>query len=92
MNIISPGLLTTVQDLGRFGYMESGFSPCGAMDSFSARLAKTLYGLLLAVEAGEDYCNGYISRFKLNVHALSFFNGLCGSHGIRPMAFSAIVE
>ncbi|MGN0568639.1 MAG: biotin-dependent carboxyltransferase family protein [Acutalibacteraceae bacterium] len=42
MNIISPGLLTTVQDLGRFGYMESGFSPCGAMDSFSARLANIL--------------------------------------------------
>ncbi len=42
IKIISPGLLTTVQDLGRFGYMESGFSPCGVMDSFSAKLANIL--------------------------------------------------
>lgn len=42
IKIISPGLLTTVQDLGRFGYMDSGFSPCGAMDSFSAKLANIL--------------------------------------------------
>ena len=42
MHIISPGLLTTVQDLGRFGYMASGFSQSGAMDAFSSRLANIL--------------------------------------------------
>lgn len=44
LEIISPGLLTTIQDLGRFGYMDSGFSPSGAMDAFSARLANILVG------------------------------------------------
>lgn len=42
MHILSPGMLTTVQDLGRRGYMASGFSQSGAMDSFSARLANIL--------------------------------------------------
>lgn len=44
LEIISPGLLSTIQDLGRFGYMDSGFSPSGAMDAFSARLANILVG------------------------------------------------
>lgn len=42
MHILSPGMLTTVQDLGRRGYMASGFSQSGVMDSFSARLANIL--------------------------------------------------
>ena len=37
MHIISPGMLTTVQDLGRRGYMASGFQQGGAMDQFAAR-------------------------------------------------------
>ena len=36
MHIISPGMLTTVQDLGRCGYMASGFQQSGAMDRFAA--------------------------------------------------------
>lgn len=44
LEIISPGLLSTVQDLGRFGYMQSGFSPSGAMDAYSAKLANILVG------------------------------------------------
>ena len=39
MHIISPGMLTTVQDLGRRGYMASGFQQGGAMDQFAARAA-----------------------------------------------------
>ncbi len=42
MHILSSGMLTTVQDLGRRGYMASGFSQSGAMDVFSARLANIL--------------------------------------------------
>lgn len=33
LKITSPGLLTTVQDLGRFGLMAKGFSQSGAMDA-----------------------------------------------------------
>ncbi|MDR2048890.1 MAG: biotin-dependent carboxyltransferase family protein [Treponema sp.] len=42
MTVIDPGILTTVQDAGRTGCMDSGFSPSGAVDGFSFRLANIL--------------------------------------------------
>lgn len=44
MKIRNPGAMTTVQDLGRFGYMNKGFSVSGAVDTFSMRLANALVG------------------------------------------------
>lgn len=44
MTILSPGPLTTVQDKGRYGYMNTGFSPGGAMDQGAMRLANLLVG------------------------------------------------
>jgi len=44
LNIISPGPLTTVQDLGRIGYMAYGFSQSGVMDQRSAKTANILVG------------------------------------------------
>lgn len=44
LNIISPGLLTTVQDLGRHGYQKDGVSVSGAMDPFALRAANLLVG------------------------------------------------
>lgn len=44
LTILSPGPLTTVQDEGRFGYMNTGFSPGGAMDRGSMHLANLLVG------------------------------------------------
>lgn len=44
LQIIKPGLLTTIQDLGRFGYQESGVPVAGPMDAFSHRLANQLVG------------------------------------------------
>ena len=40
----TPGLLTTVQDLGRRGYQHLGVGPGGAMDPVSHRLANLLVG------------------------------------------------
>ena len=42
--VVRPGLLTTIQDLGRFGYQASGVSVAGPMDAFSHRLANLLVG------------------------------------------------
>jgi antagonist of KipI len=42
--ILRPGLLSTVQDLGRFGQGASGVPPCGAMDPVALRLANLLVG------------------------------------------------
>jgi antagonist of KipI len=44
LQIIRAGLLTTVQDLGRFGHQESGVPVAGPMDAFSHRLANQLAG------------------------------------------------
>jgi antagonist of KipI len=42
IEVLSPGLQTTIQDLGRFGYGHYGVPPSGALDSFSLRVANRL--------------------------------------------------
>ncbi|MGE5701764.1 MAG: biotin-dependent carboxyltransferase family protein, partial [Clostridia bacterium] len=42
--VIKPGLLTTVQDLGRFGYQQYGMVVSGAMDSYALRIGNLLVG------------------------------------------------
>ena len=44
VRIVRAGLLTTVQDLGRFGYAHIGMSPAGAADALSFRVANVLVG------------------------------------------------
>jgi antagonist of KipI len=42
--VIKPGLQTTVQDLGRYGFQRYGISPSGAMDTYSLKMANLLVG------------------------------------------------
>ncbi len=44
LEVISAGLLTTVQDLGRRGYQRYGIPVCGALDPVSLRIANVLVG------------------------------------------------
>ncbi len=44
MHIITPGLLTTIQDLGRWGYGQYGMPVAGAMDHDAMRLGNILLG------------------------------------------------
>lgn len=44
MKVLAPGLLTTVQDLGRMGFAKQGVSPSGAMDGYALRAANLLVG------------------------------------------------
>jgi antagonist of KipI len=44
LEILTPGPLTTVQDLGRYGYGRYGVAPSGALDAFSLRIANLLAG------------------------------------------------
>jgi biotin-dependent carboxylase-like uncharacterized protein len=44
LKIVAPGLHTTLQDLGRWGYQAVGVPVSGALDSTSARLANHLVG------------------------------------------------
>lgn len=44
LEILTPGLATTVQDRGRFGYYRFGIPQGGSMDQYSAALANRLVG------------------------------------------------
>jgi antagonist of KipI len=44
ITIIKPGLLDTIQDLGRFGYSNWGINPGGVMDTYASRVANMLVG------------------------------------------------
>jgi biotin-dependent carboxylase-like uncharacterized protein len=42
--VLEPGILTTIQDLGRYGFSQFGVPPSGALDSFSYRVGNLLAG------------------------------------------------
>ncbi len=42
IKVISAGILSSIQDLGRFGYRDSGVPISGAMDAYAAQLANKL--------------------------------------------------
>lgn len=44
IKILNPGLFSTVQDLGRVGYQDQGFSTAGAIDTYALRIGYTLIG------------------------------------------------
>ncbi len=44
IEVVEPGLLTTVQDMGRYGYMRYGVPTAGAMDTYALRVANILVG------------------------------------------------
>ena len=44
IRVLSPGLQTTVQDLGRFGWAHFGVSASGAADALALRAANLLVG------------------------------------------------
>ena len=42
--VIEPGILTTIQDLGRYGFSQFGVPPSGALDAFSLKISNLLVG------------------------------------------------
>jgi len=44
IKVLNPGMLTTVQDLGRYGYQRYGIPPAGAMDPYALRIGNLLLG------------------------------------------------
>lgn len=63
--VIQPGALTTVQDLGRPGYESSGVSPGGAVDRQALRIAN----LLVGNDEGEAALEICLSGPALKFHA-----------------------
>jgi antagonist of KipI len=56
LEVVKPGVLTTVQDLGRPGYLADGIPPSGAFDGAALKLANLLVGNPVGdhVLVGED--------------------------------------
>ena len=68
VTVNKPGICTTIQDLGRRGYLGSGFSPSGVMDKRAARIANLL------VDNGE---NAPVLEFCLAGPTLRFTTNTC---------------
>ena len=64
IEVLSPGPLTTLQDIGRFGYGRYGVPPSGALDTFSLRAANVLVG------NNENEACLEITMFGLRISAL----------------------
>ena len=66
------GLFTTIQDYGRVGYQEFGFSVCGVMDKRSARIANMLVDNSRYEAVLEITINGPIIEFtESNIIAIT---------------------
>lgn len=63
LRILAPGLLTTVQDCGRWGQQSIGVSVSGPMDPFAHRLANALVGNTRAAATLEVTLTGPMVRF-----------------------------
>ena len=76
--ILFPGPLTTVQDLGRFGYGRYGVASSGALDSFSLRIANLL------VDNPEDEACLEITLMGLIAKALTDLSIAVTGADLRP--------
>ena len=64
LHVLRPGLLTTVQDLGRGGLQRFGIVPGGAMDTYALRIANLLIGNAQDAAALEITLVGPVLRFE----------------------------
>ena len=63
LEIITPGILASIQDAGRQGFGEIGVAPSGATDSYACRLGNLLVGNLENAAAIEITLMGFQARF-----------------------------
>ena len=63
LEIITPGILASVQDAGRQGFGEIGVAPSGAADGYACRLGNLLVGNLENAAAIEITLMGFQARF-----------------------------
>jgi antagonist of KipI len=64
ISVLKSGLLTTVQDLGRFGYQKEGLVVSGVLDAVALRTASLLVGNPATVAGLELTLRGPVLRFE----------------------------
>ncbi len=63
IEVIKPGIFTTIQDLGRWGYQRYGIGPAGALDSFALAAANLLLGNAEGAAGLEITFSGPVLKF-----------------------------
>jgi len=63
LEIITPGILASIQDAGRQGFGEIGVAPSGAADGYACRIGNLLVGNLENAAALEITLMGFQARF-----------------------------
>ncbi len=90
VEVLAPGLLTTVQDLGRRGYQRYGVPVCGPVDEFAFRAANALAGNAPDAAALELTVSGPVLRFHADcVLALTGADLACRLHSVDLGAWDA---
>ncbi|MDQ2771676.1 MAG: KipI antagonist, partial [Bacteroidota bacterium] len=90
--ILRPGLLTTVQDLGRFGYQQDGIIVSGAMDALALRVANLLVGNAETAAGLEITLAGPVIRFTAD-HLLALTGApLAATLNGRPLGLNRAVR
>ncbi|HEY3739011.1 MAG TPA: biotin-dependent carboxyltransferase family protein [Bryobacteraceae bacterium] len=83
IRVLSPGLFTTVQDLGRNGFAHLGVSPAGAADPLALRIGNRLMGNLDVAAAIEMTLQG--GRYEFDCDAAVALTGANFEHASIPM-------
>jgi antagonist of KipI len=74
MTVVKPGLMTTVQDEGRFGFREYGMPVSGAMDRYACTVANILAGNGPLSAVLEMTLTGGVFRFERDAYV-----SVCGA-------------
>ena len=84
--VLEPGILTTIQDLGRCGFSQFGVPPSGAMDTFSFKAGNLLVGNREG-EAGLEVTLMGLKLMTLKEVVISIAGGdLCPTLNGEPLA------
>jgi biotin-dependent carboxylase-like uncharacterized protein len=91
LKVLSPGLHTTVQDLGRAGYQNIGVPVSGALDGFGLRLANALVGNPQETAALEILASGPTLEVATDTARLALvgIDANLGIGGESPMVVAA---
>lgn len=91
IEVLQPGLLTTIQDLGRKGHEVYGIPPSGALDPFLASVANKLVGNELNAPVLEFALVGPTLKFLVPCWiAVAAFSSLYLANGKQVPEFSAV--
>src|SRR5579859_5620581 len=86
LEVVAPGFLTTVQDLGRFGYQRFGVSPAGATDGHLLQVANALVGNAPGEAALEMTLQGATLEIAAPAARLAFAGDFALTIGGEPAA------